>query len=179
MVGYDNRVPGDHGMFSGPAYGTEDRLKILDPGDSGLGPGTVVDQAAYVQAMQKVMVAGGKPPVGAPLLFYLIVDGKGDTRLLEVDHFAPIYSSLISPDTKYLYSAMDEVYKVDIKTGKTLAFDHIERGTVYSLATTSDGKKLYVGPSGPDVSVYDTETMKRIGMIPLKSDGPVLERITK
>ena len=116
-----NKSPGDHGLASGPAYAGEDRLKILDPGDSGLAPGTVVDQAAYVEAMQKVMVAGGKPPVGAPLLFYLIVDGKGDVRTLEAaDHFAAFYSTVVSPDTKYLYAAMDELYKVDMKTGQAL-----------------------------------------------------------
>ncbi len=155
-------------------------MKILDPGDSGLEPGRVVDQAVYVQAMQKVMMAGGKPPVGAPLMFYMIIDGKGKVRMLEAaDHFAPIYSSIVSPDTKYLYAAMDELYKVDMKTGQALAFDHLARGTVYSLATTADGKKIYAGPAGPDLVVYDAETMKQIGMIPLKSDGVAMTRITK
>ncbi len=176
----NNKSPGDHGLFSGPAYAGEDRLKILDPGDSGLEPGRVVDQAVYVQAMQKVMMAGGKPPVGAPLMFYMIIDGKGKVRMLEAaDHFAPIYSSIVSPDTKYLYAAMDELYKVDMKTGQALAFDHLARGTVYSLATTADGKKIYAGPAGPDLVVYDAETMKQIGMIPLKSDGVAMTRITK
>jgi WD40 repeat protein len=179
LVSFNNRSPGDHGLFSGPAYGGEERLKILDPGDSSLAPGTVLDQAAYVQAMQKVMMAGGKPPVGAPLMFYLIIDGKGDVRLLEADHFAAIYSSVVSPDAKYLYAAMDELYKVDMKTGKALGFVPLERGTVYSVATTADGKKVYVGPAGPDLGVYDTETMKKIGVIPLKSDGVAMNRITK
>ena len=142
LVSFNNRSPGDHGLFSGPAYAGEERLKILDPGDSGLALGTVLDQGAYVQAMQKVMMAGGKPPVGAPLMFYMIIDGKGDVRLLEADHFAAIYSSVVSPDAKYLYAAMDELYKVDIKTGKALGFVHLERGTVYSVATTADGKKV-------------------------------------
>ncbi len=176
----NNKSPGDHGLFSGPAYAGQDRLKILDPGDSDLEPGRVVDQAVYVQAMQKVMMAGGKPPVGAPLMFYMIIDGKGKVRMLEAaDHFAPIYSSIVSPDTKYLYAAMDELYKVDMKTGQALAFDHLARGTVYSLATTADGKKIYAGPAGPDLVVYDAETMKQIGMIPLKSDGVAMTRITK
>jgi len=126
-----------------------------------------------------VMMAGGKPPAGAPLMFYTIIDGKGDVRMLEVDHFAAIYSSVVSPDAKYLYAAMDELYKVDIKTGKALGFVSLERGTVYSVATTADGKKVYVGPAGPDLVVYDTETMKKIGVIPLKSDGVAMNRITK
>jgi len=175
-----NKSPGDHGLFSGPAYAGEDRLKILDPGDTDLEPGHVVDQAVYVQAMQKVMMAGGKPPVGAPLMFYMIIDGKGKVRMLEAaDHFAAFYSTVVSPDTKYLYAVMDELYKVDMKTGQALAFDHLARGTVYSVATTADGKKIYVGPAGPDLVVYDAETMKQIGMIPLKSDGVAMTRITK
>ena len=112
-------------------------------------------------------------------MFYMIIDGKGEVRLLETDHFAMIYSSVVSPDGKHLYGAMDEVYKVDMKTGKALGFDHLKRGTVYSLAMTADGKKLYVGPAGPDLVVYDTETMKQIGVIPLKSDGVAMNRITK
>jgi hypothetical protein len=175
-----NKSPGDHGLASGPAYAGEDRLKILDPGDTGLRPGTVVDQVVYVEAMQKVMAAGGKPPIGTPLLYYMIVDGKGDVRLLEAaDHFAAFYSTVVSPDTKYLYAAMDELYKVDMKTGKALGFVHLERGTVYSVATTADGKKVYVGPAGPDLVVYDTETLEKIGMIPLRSDGVAMTRITK
>jgi hypothetical protein len=179
LVSFNNRCPGDHGLFSGPAYAGEERLKILDPGDSGLALGTVLDQGAYVEAMQRVMVAGGKTPVGAPLMFYMIIDGRGEVRLIEADHFAPIYSSVVSPDAKYLYAAMDELYKVDMKTGRALGFVPLERGTVYSVATTSDGKKVYVGPAGPDLVVYDTETMKKIGVIPLKSDGVAMNRITK
>jgi WD40 repeat protein len=174
-----NRSPGDHGLVCGPAYAGEERLKILDPGDSGLALGTVVNQAAYVETMQKVMMAGGRPPAGAPLMFYMIIDGKGDVRMLEIDHFAAIYSSVVSPDAKYLYAAMDELYKVDMKTGKLQGVVHLERGTVYSVSTTADGKKVYVGPAGPDLVVYDTETMKKIGVIPLKSDGVAMTRITK
>jgi hypothetical protein len=44
---------------------------------------------------------------------------------------------------------------------------------------TSDGKKIYVGPGGPDLSVYDTATMKRMGIIPLKGDGVIASLITK
>ncbi len=175
----NNRSPGDHGLFCGPAYGGEDRLRVLDPGDSDLEPGRVVDQAVYAQAMQKVMMAGGKPPAAYPLLYYLIIDGRGKARLLEADHFAMLYSSVISPDTRYLYAAMDELYKVDMKTGKAIAFDTLARGTVYSVATTADGRKVYAGPAGPDLVVYNAETMKQIGMIPLKADGVAMTRITK
>jgi hypothetical protein len=57
--------------------------------------------------------------------------------------------------------------------------DPLERGTCYNATLTSDGKKLYVGPGGPDLSVYDTATMKRMGIIPLKGDGLIASLITK
>jgi len=38
---------------------------------------------------------------------------------------------------------------------------------------------VFEGPAGPDLVVSDTETMKKIGVIPLKSDGVAMNRITK
>ncbi|UCF90558.1 MAG: hypothetical protein JSW39_20000 [Desulfobacterales bacterium] len=111
--------------------------------------------------------------------FYVLIDKKGDLRKLKGEDFVMAYSSTVSPDRQYVYAAMDEVYKVDSNTGKTLAMDPLERGTCYAVALTSDGKKLYVGPAGPDISVYDTATLKRIGIIPLKGDGVVMSLISK
>jgi hypothetical protein len=47
------------------------------------------------------------------------------------------------------------------------------------MAITSDGKKLYAGPAGPDMTIYDTETMEAIGTIPLKGDGCAVIKIAK
>ncbi|MEW6439382.1 MAG: hypothetical protein AB1640_00455 [bacterium] len=112
-------------------------------------------------------------------LFYMLIDKKGSLSLLKGEDTLMVYSSVISPDKKYVYSAMDEVYKVDLQSGKTLASDLIERGTCYAVAITADGKKLYVGPAGPDITVYDTSTMKPQGKIALKTDGCVTHRISK
>jgi DNA-binding beta-propeller fold protein YncE len=109
----------------------------------------------------------------------MLIDKKGKLSMLKGEEVIMAYSATISADSKYLYAVMDEAYKIDFKTGKTLAMDPVERGTCYNLAVTSDGKKLYVGPAGPDVSVYDTATMKRIGIIPLKSDGVTMSLIAK
>lgn len=119
------------------------------------------------------------PSYSAEALFYMLIDKKGNLRMQKAEEMVFAYSSTISPDSKYLYAAMDEVYKIDLKTGKTLAMDPLERGTCYNVTLTSDGKKLYVGPGGPDLSVYDTATMKRMGIIPLKSDGMIASLITK
>jgi DNA-binding beta-propeller fold protein YncE len=119
------------------------------------------------------------PAYSAENMYYTLIDGKGNLTLLQAEEIVLMYSSILSPDKKYIYGVMDEVYKVDAKTGKTLAMDPVERGTSYACAMTSDGKKLYVGPGGPDISVYDTATMKCRGFIPLGADGVVMNRITK
>jgi len=119
------------------------------------------------------------PSYSAEELFYMLIDKKGNLRMQKAEEMIFAYSSTISPDSKYLYAAMDEVYKIELKSGKTLAMDPLERGTCYNVTLTSDGKKLYVGPGGPDLSVYDTATMKRLGIIPLKSDGMIASLITK
>ncbi|MEW6440257.1 MAG: hypothetical protein AB1640_04905 [bacterium] len=112
-------------------------------------------------------------------MWYVLFDKKGKLDIVETEEAIAQYSSIISADRKYAYSAMDEVYKIDLATGKTMAMDPIEKGTCYSLALTTDGKKLYIGPGGPDLSVYDAGTMKRIGVIQLKSDGMCMSRISK
>jgi len=119
------------------------------------------------------------PSYSAEELFYMLIDRKGNLRMQKAEEIIFAYSSTISPDSKYIYAVMDEVYKIDLKTGKTLGMDPLERGTCYNVTVTSDGKKIYVGPGGPDLSVYDTATMKRVGIIPLKGDGLIASLITK
>ena len=119
------------------------------------------------------------PAYSAEALFYILIDKKGNLRMQKAEEVIFAYTGTVSPDSKYIYAVMDEVYKIDLKTGKTLAMDPLERGTCYDVNLTSDGKKLYVGPAGPDLSVYDTANMKRLGIIPLKSDGTLASLITK
>jgi DNA-binding beta-propeller fold protein YncE len=89
------------------------------------------------------------------------------------------YCSILSPDKKHIYSVMDELIKVDRSTGETVKFVHLKTGTNYTLSMTSDGKKIYVGPAGPDISVYDAESLELINVIPLMSDGLSTHRLTK
>ena len=133
----------------------------LSPGDQG-----ILSNPAYSMENEEDM-------------FYTLIDKKGKLTLLKAEEALFLYSTVVSPDGKYIYGVMDEVYKVDIKTGKTLAMEVVERGTSYGSATTSDGKKLYVGPGGPDISVYDTANLKPLGHIALDSDGIVMHRISK
>ncbi len=120
------------------------------------------------------------PYYDAQGLAYFIIDkntGKLTTLRGKDVWFA--YSSILSPDKKFLYSVMDELIKVDMKTGETLKIIPLETGTNYTLAITADGKKIYVGPGGADISVYDAETFDLLGIIPLMSDGVVSHSLIK
>lgn len=113
-------------------------------------------------------------------LFYMVFDrNNGTVRLLKGEEAVFEYSCVLSHDKKYLYAGMDEVYKIDFNTGKTLGMDPIHQGTCYAFALNADSTKLYCGPAGADVSVYDTKTMKRIGVVYLSGDGIVAHRLTK
>ena len=88
------------------------------------------------------------------------------------------YSTTLSPDKKFLYGVMDDLIKMDAATGETIKTVPVKQGTCYSINVTSDGKKLYVGPAGADVSVYDADSLELLGVIPLHSDGVVAHRIS-
>jgi DNA-binding beta-propeller fold protein YncE len=133
------------------------------PGDHGL-----------VAAPYYIMTEAG------PTMGYVIIDtNNGTVKTVAAEHPWFEYSVRVSPDKKYLYAAMDELIKVDIKTGKTLAYVTLEKGTVYCVAVSSDGKKVYVGPGGPDISVYDADTLELLGVIPLDADGKVSHLIPR
>jgi len=88
------------------------------------------------------------------------------------------YSNIVSPDKKYIFGVMDELVKVDAQTGETVKSVKTKKGTSYGLALSGDGKKIYVGPSGADMSVYNTETLELITVIPLEGDGIEAHMIT-
>lgn len=111
---------------------------------------------------------------------YFIVDkNTGKVSTLKGKDVWFEYSNVISPDKKYLYGVMDELIKIDMNTGETVKSVPLKQGTCYALTLTSDGKKIYVGPAGPDVSVYNTETLELMGVIPLAGDGVVAHLLVK
>ncbi|MCP4751647.1 MAG: hypothetical protein GY866_12190 [Proteobacteria bacterium] len=110
---------------------------------------------------------------------YLFIDrNTGRARTMPGKDLWFAYTNGLSVDKKHIYSVMDELIKIDAETGKTVKFVPTETGTNYSIAFTSDGKKVYIGPGGPDVSVYDAETLKLLKVIRLEADGAVMNRIT-
>ena len=110
---------------------------------------------------------------------YLFVNRKnGKVDLLAGKDILFEYSTTLSPDKKYLYGVMDELIKIDAATGETVKMVPVQQGTCYAINITSDGKKLYVGPAGADVSVYNADTLELMGVIPLYADGVVAHRFS-
>ncbi len=119
------------------------------------------------------------PYYTADSLGYFMIDrNTGDISVLKGDDMWFEYAAVLSPDKKYIYAVMDELIKIDRATGKTLKMTPIEVGTCYTLSITSDGRKLYVGPGGADMSVYDAETLDLLTIIPLDGDGVLAHRIS-
>ena len=120
------------------------------------------------------------PYYDAQGLGYFIIDkNTGKLSVLRGKDVWFAYSSILSPDKKFIYAVMDELIKVDMTTGETIKAIPLETGTNYTLSITSDGKKVYVGPAGADISVYDAATLKLLSIIPLMSDGVASHRLTK
>jgi len=120
------------------------------------------------------------PYYDAKGLGYFIIDkNTGKLSLLRGKDVWFAYSSIVSPDKKYLYAVMDELIKVDMATGETIKAVSLETGTNYTVSLTSDGKKIYVGPGGPDISVYDTQTLELLTIIPMMADGEYTTLFTK
>lgn len=109
---------------------------------------------------------------------FLIDRNTGTITDLHVKDLWMEYSNIVSPDKKYIYGVMDELVKVDAKTGETVKAVKVKQGTCYGLALSGDGKKIYVGPAGNDMSVYDTETLELITVITLEGDGIEAHMIT-
>ena len=110
---------------------------------------------------------------------YLIIDrNTGEVRALRGKDVWMEYSTILSPDKRYLYGVMDELVKIDSKTGETVKSVPVMEGTCYVVTTTADGKKVYVGPGGSDISVYDTETLQLLKVIPLTGDGAIVHRLS-
>lgn len=111
---------------------------------------------------------------------YFIIDkNTGTLSTLAAKDMWFAYSTVVSPDKKYLYAVMDELIKVDMATGETIKTVPLETGTCYAVSISSDGRKVYVGPAGPDMSVFDSETLALKSVIPLASDGVSVHRLTK
>ncbi len=109
--------------------------------------------------------AGDRPRFGLLLLDTV------NKRLRFVDMGEPVlmFSTVIAPDRRYAYGVLHEVVKMDLvrrRIIKTTPHDRIH----YTLNISSDGQKLYVAGAGPEVDVFDTQSLQLLTSIPLPGD---------
>ena len=88
-----------------------------------------------------------------------------------------VYNFMYSPDRTKVYGAMDEVYKIDVKSRKITNYTVIEEGTNFAVIVSSDGKKVYTGAGGSSVSVFDAETLKLLKVINMSEDAVSMARL--
>jgi DNA-binding beta-propeller fold protein YncE len=88
------------------------------------------------------------------------------------------YSVILSPDKKKAYAMMDDLAVIDMEKLIYSAIVPNPEGTCYGVNVSSDGKKIYGGPAGNTIAVFDAETLKPIKVIQLASDGMDLRRVT-
>jgi quinohemoprotein amine dehydrogenase beta subunit len=80
-----------------------------------------------------------------------------------------LFTSVVSPSRRYAYLVYNTLTKVDLekrRIEKRVTLDH----TYYVVNISSDGRKIYLGGTQPDLSVYDAETLEPIKKIRLKGD---------
>lgn len=113
-------------------------------------------------------------------LYYLILDMvTGEIKTFKSKEMAMPFSAALSPDKKYIYAGHDELVKVDVATGETVNATYASRGSYTSIAVSPDGKKVYIGAMGADVSIYDAETLKFETVIPVGGDAMVFNRFSR
>ncbi|RMF11804.1 MAG: quinohemoprotein amine dehydrogenase subunit beta [Alphaproteobacteria bacterium] len=75
-----------------------------------------------------------------------------------------IFTGTVSPDRKNLYTIYTKLMKLDMETGaliKEVPVDH----SYYQVNVSGDGKEVYVGGTMCDVSIYDAETLDKLGAV--------------
>ena len=104
-------------------------------------------------------------------------DGKISNRMSSGVPF--VYTTMYSADRSKIFGNMDEVYKIDTKTMDIEAIAEVAQGTNFAMNISSDGKKLYSAAGGPQISVFDTETLKLLKVIHVHTDGWAFAQIRK
>lgn len=66
-----------------------------------------------------------------------------------------MFSATLDKDESVGYVILNDWYKVDLKTGKVLKQSKPPTGSVYSINSSLDGKKLYLGAAGNSFIVAD------------------------
>ncbi|NJO36850.1 MAG: quinohemoprotein amine dehydrogenase subunit beta [Rhizobiales bacterium] len=91
---------------------------------------------------------------------------SGDFKVTDFEDTAVIiFSSVINPvRSNEAYGVYTTLSKIDHEKGELLNRIDLDH-TYYTVNIASDGSELYVGGTMNDVSVYDTDTLEKIGRI--------------
>ena len=100
-----------------------------------------------------------------------VVLNTGEIIQQEISEYETLmFTAIRSPkDSNILYGVLNDLTKFDLKEQKVLkrvVTDH----TYYSVVPSMDGEKLYLGGCLNDISVYDANTLEKLGNIKLTGD---------
>lgn len=109
--------------------------------------------------------AGDQPRFGLLLLDTV------SKRLQFVNMGEPVlmFSTVVAPDHRYAYGVLHEVVKMDLVRQRIVKRTPHNR-IHYTLNISSDGRKLYVAGAGPEVDVFDAQSLQLLTSIPLPGD---------
>lgn len=95
----------------------------------------------------------------------------GEAEQMETIPFEFIIFTFVTDphDSNILYGAFNTVSKHDIAKKETLLVEQLPH-SYYSVNISGDGKKLFIGGAGNDISIHDTATLSKIGGIQLPGD---------
>ena len=95
----------------------------------------------------------------------------GKAERMEIFPFEFIIFTFVTDphDSNILYGAFNTVSKHDIAKKETLLVEQLPH-TYYSVNISGDGKKLFIGGAGNDISIHDAATLSKIGGIQLPGD---------
>ena len=113
------------------------------------------------------------------LSFLMLDTQNGSIQTIKSKKMSMPFSAAVSPDKKFIYAGHDELIKVDVSTGETVKSTHADMGTFSSICFSPDGKKVYIGAFGADVSIYDADTLELETVIPLGGDASVFTQFSR
>jgi quinohemoprotein amine dehydrogenase beta subunit len=94
----------------------------------------------------------------------------GSLEWMELENATQVlFTSVVAPSRRYAYLVYNTLTKVDLekrRIEKRVTLDH----TYYVGNISSDGRKIYLGGTQPDLAVYDAKTLAPIKKIRLKGD---------
>lgn len=95
----------------------------------------------------------------------------GDVESGEVFPFEFIvFNWVTDPNNEdIIYGSFNQLSKHNMKEGTTVQVQPLDH-TYYNINMTTDGKTIYVGGAGNDISIHNPETLEQIGKIQLDGD---------